>query len=64
MVWRLTYKTMELIIYVIVQVYAKIGTYLITCLLYFGVNNQWLNVGLGLFMHNGNDWPNCNITIG
>ena len=37
---RLTYKTIELIIYVIIQVYAKIGTYLITCLLYFWVKNQ------------------------
>ena len=40
MVWRLTYKTMDLIINVIVQVYAKIGTYLIMCLLYCCVNNQ------------------------
>ena len=36
-----TYKTIELIIYVIVQVYAKIGTYFITCLLYFYINNQY-----------------------
>lgn len=34
MVWRLCYKTVELVIYVIIQVYVKIGTYIITCLLY------------------------------
>ena len=58
MVWRLTYKTIELISYVVVQVYAKIGTYLITCLLYFCVNNQLLNVGIGCSGKKGNNWPN------
>ena len=40
MVWGLIYKTTELIIYVSVQVYAEIGAYLITCPLYFCINDQ------------------------
>ena len=40
MVSRLSNEAVEFIIYVIIQVYAKVSTYLITWLLYFCVDKQ------------------------
>ena len=59
MVWRLTYTTIELIIYVIVQVYAKISTYIITYVPIVFLREQPIaECKTQLFMHNGNNWPN------
>ena len=58
MVWRLCSKTVEL--YASIQVYVKIGTYLITCLLYLRQQPPaecWIR----MFMRNGNNWPNWSL---
>ena len=58
MVWRLTYTTIEFIIYVIVQVYAKIEvptSYLVPIV--FLRKQPIAECQTRLFTHSGNNWP-------
>ena len=65
MVWKITYKTIKLITYVIVQVYAKIVNYLITCLAEFLCTQPTAERWTRLFMHNMQEQlAKLDITIG